>query len=249
MAGQPALRPVARLLALERRHAELDFAAIRERIVRGGADAWQVFVERYSGTIYTLALRLAPGGTEREEIAQAVYVSVLDRLVRDDCRLLREFREEARFETYLFAAIRNEVSRSRRRRALERGRIVQSDACEPDLARGRQGAGPAALAEGIGLDTAKVARLVGDCLARLEPRERLVLQLRFRDGLPYRRLAELFEWKDTNAAAYEVTRALRKLELLDRCRQRLGWGEPERETLRAVLRGWLDPEPARGRVP
>jgi RNA polymerase sigma-70 factor (ECF subfamily) len=239
-AGPAAARPVARLLALERRHAELDFAGIRERILRGEADAWSVFVERYSRTIYTLALRLGPGGAEREEVAQAVYLGVLDRLARGDCRLLREFREEARFETYLFAAIRNEVARSRRKRALERERTVQPGADEAAAPPGRGG-----VAERIGLDPARVARLLEDCLARLEPRERLVLQLRFRDGVTYRRLAELFEWKDTNAAVYEVTRILRKLELLDRCRRSLGWGEPERETLCSGLRGWLDAENAR----
>jgi hypothetical protein len=89
-----------------------------------------------------------------------------------------------------------------------------------------------------------VRELVARALAGLEPRERLVLRLRFRDGLPYRRLAELFGWKDTNAAAYEVCRIVRKLDLLGRCRTSLRWGEPERDVVLEQLGRWLEGEAA-----
>ena len=93
------------------------------------------------------------------------------------------------------------------------------------------------------MDCARVAELISKSLARLEPRERLLLHMRFREDLPYRRLAEVFEWKDTNAAAYEVGKTLHKLDLVNRCRNRFNWGEPEREVLLAALRRWLAIEP------
>ena len=58
----------------------------------------------------------------------------------------------------------------------------------------------------------------------------------------YRRLAELQGWKDTNAAAYEVKRVLRKLDLLGRCRSSLRWDEPERRTILRCLGQWFEAE-------
>jgi len=242
MTQEPTSRaaPVPRLLELERRHAGLAFRDIRARIVAGRDDGWRLFVERYSRTLYTVALSLA-APPEREEVAQQAYLSILERLARDDCRLLREFREDARFETYLFTAARNAVAQLRRERASRRSHETPHEASEtPHHAVAPAEAGPD-LIESIGLAPDKVADLLAESLSTLEPRERLVLRLRFREGLPYRRLARLFGWKDTNAAAYEVCRILRKLKLLERCRQRLRWGEPERELLLRGLKAWLGP--------
>ncbi len=224
--------PVSRLLDLEQRRAGLDFSDIRARLVRGEADGWRIFVERYSRTLYTMALSLA-AAPDREEIAQEAYMAILERFARDNCRVLRNFREEARFETYLFTAARNAVALLHRRGARDRARLA--DPIEPAVDRLKP-----SLAETIGLAPDRVAELLAESLSALEPRERLILRLRFRQGLPYRRLAQMFDWKDTNAAAYEICKILRKLRLLERCRSRLRWGEPEREILLRGLRGWLE---------
>ena len=115
--------PLARLLSLEQRHSHLTFREIRDRVVRGDPEGWRLFVERYSRLVYSIALRLA-GPEDREEIAQQVYLGLFERLSRDDCRLLREFRQDARFETYLFGAVRHEVIHLRKRRRQEQTRVV-----------------------------------------------------------------------------------------------------------------------------
>lgn len=237
--------PVARLLALEQRHADLEFAEIRDKILAGEPGAWRLFVERYSCLVYTVALRLAGARDEkdREDVAHEVYLGLFDRLARDRFHLLRDFRGECRFETYLFSAVRNELAELRRRRARERHRFLpyeEDGTAESAAAPAGARSDPTQLVESIGLDRKRVTELVARALAKLEPAERLVLHLRFQQGLPLRRLAELFQWKDTNAAAYELSKALRKLELLERCRSSLRWGEPEREEMRNCLKRWLE---------
>lgn len=232
--------PAEALLALEQRHADLDFDELRRSILAREPGAWRRFVERYSRFVYTVARRLS-GGQDDEENAQQVYAAVFERLCSDGFRLLREFRGESRFETYLFTAIRNAVVHQRRRATHQRGR---SEPYDETLQLERPGAGEEAdFSTSIGLDPQKVAGLLAESLARLEPREREVLQARFQGGLTQRRLAGAFRWKDTNAAAYEVCRILRKLDLLSRCRRTLRWGEPEHEVLRHQLRSWLEEAP------
>lgn len=230
--------PVAGLLRLEQRHARTGFRAVRRRILRGEPGAGRQLVERYSRTVYTIALKLAGPGQEREELAQQVYAAVLERLSRDEFRLVREFRGDARFETYLFGAVRNEMAELRRRASKERNRDVTW--VEESMEEHEAGRTP--FAESIDLDPDRVADLVRGLLEELDPRERTLLHLRFREGCSYRRLAELFHWKDTNAAAYEVKRTLRKLDLLGSCRTKLRWDEPERRTILRCLGRWLEAE-------
>ena len=139
--------------------------------------------------------------------------------------------------------MRHEVIHLRKRRRQEHARVVAFPSRGDEVSQETEDAESAGFADSIGLDSGRVAALISKSLARLEPRERLLLHLRFREGLPYRRLAEVFEWKDTNAAAYEVGKTLRKLDLVNRCRKRFNWGEPEREVLLAALRRWLAIEP------
>ena len=250
--GHPP-RPMPDLRTLEQSHAGIGFAEIHRRILEGNPEGWRLFVERYSATVYAFALRLAGNvaGVPVEETAQSVYLEVFERLARDGSRLLREFRGDARIETYLFCIVRNEISRQRRE-SETRSRGVEpydeDNGSYDDSSRGHGSSSSPTFAESIGLDPRRVAAVVSRALARLEPRERLVLRLRFREGLSYRGLAEVFGWKDTNASAYEVCKILRKLDLLERCRRSFRWGEPEREVLRRCLRDWLESEPQAGNL-
>jgi RNA polymerase sigma factor (sigma-70 family) len=249
--GHPS-RPMPALRSLEHRHAGIEFDEIQRRILDGNPEGWRLFVERYSATVYAFALRLAGkvAGLPPEETAQSVYLEVFERLADDDSRLLREFRGDARIETYLFCIVRNEISRQKRESETHRrraGPYLEDDSNE-DTSRRRGSLSLPTFAESIGLDPGRVAALVSGALARLQPRERLILRLRFREGLSYRGLAGLFGWKDTNASAYEVCKILRKLDLLEQCRRNFHWGEPEREVLRRCLRRWLEAGPQAGDV-
>ena len=239
--GSERTGPLGRLDSLAERHTRSSFPELRARILRGDPHAWRQFVERYSRTVYAFSLRLARGNRDREEIVQEAYLAVFENLLRNDFGVLRSFRGDAKFETYLFSAVRNEIGRLRRRAAAEDRRRRSDDERAPSDGPSQleRLAGDAGFAEAIGLEADRVAEIVRDQLERLDARERTILRVRFIDGLSYRELAERFDWKDTNAAAYEVCKALRKLGLLARCRETMRWGEPEREVLLECLRRWL----------
>jgi RNA polymerase sigma-70 factor (ECF subfamily) len=70
--------------------------------------AWQGFESRYRGLVVRFAMRQALQPTDAEDVAQAVFASLL--------RSMPAFRldpEKGRFRSYLFRVVRNEISRVR----------------------------------------------------------------------------------------------------------------------------------------
>lgn len=66
---------------------------------RGDAGAFEELVERTQRQVYTLAYRLVGDRHEAEDVAQEAYLRVF--------RSLRGFRQEARFETWLYRIVTN----------------------------------------------------------------------------------------------------------------------------------------------
>lgn len=66
---------------------------------RGDAGAFEELVEQTQRQVYTLAYRLVGDRHEAEDVAQEAYLRVF--------RSLRGFRQEARFETWLYRIVTN----------------------------------------------------------------------------------------------------------------------------------------------
>jgi RNA polymerase sigma-70 factor, ECF subfamily len=66
---------------------------------RGDAGAFEELVERTQRQVYSLAYRLVGDRHEAEDVAQEAYLRVF--------RSLRGFRQEARFETWLYRIVTN----------------------------------------------------------------------------------------------------------------------------------------------
>src|SRR5919106_7082963 len=75
---------------------------------RGDAGAFEELVERTQPHVYTLAYRLVGDRHEAEDVAQEAYLRVF--------RSLRGFRQEARFETWLYRIVTNAAFTHLRRR-------------------------------------------------------------------------------------------------------------------------------------
>jgi RNA polymerase sigma-70 factor (ECF subfamily) len=75
---------------------------------RGDAGAFEELVERTQRHVYTLAYRLVGDRHEAEDVAQEAYLRVF--------RSLRGFRQEARFETWLYRIVTNAAFTHLRRR-------------------------------------------------------------------------------------------------------------------------------------
>jgi RNA polymerase sigma factor (sigma-70 family) len=248
-AASSGLGPIRELEALEERHADRSFADLREKVVAGDDEAWRDLVEKYSRFVWTVALRLLAGSRgDREEQVQETYRRVFERLRRDDFRLLRGFRGRCRFSTYLYRMVQTARSDVQRREIRDREHAEPVDftdevnrkieAAMAETANGCDaGTGPAFAGEGRPspeLIRGEVERIA----AALDPRERILVKLRFRKGLKLRELATTLGYRDTNDAAYALRKALKRLG----AGALLGtdhWTEDEREMVREALRAAL----------
>lgn len=78
--------------------------------------AWQRFESRYRGLVVRFAMRQGLQATDAEDVAQAVFASLL--------RAMPAFRldpKKGRFRSYLFRVVRNEISRVRAKDARPTG--------------------------------------------------------------------------------------------------------------------------------
>ena len=219
-----------RLADLETRQQDLDFDALREKVLAGDTDGWTRFVEKYSRFVYTVTLRLLSGLPDREEAAAVIYTRTFERLTARNHRLLREFGGRCRFTTYLYRIVQSE-----RKEHFKKARLQESEALDErvgDPVDPQEAPAPA-------LQPERLAEAVRRALAGLAPRQRVLLLCRFRDGLKLREIADFFGLADTNAAAREVYAALEHLEPLKTLDDRERLGAAEREELRRALRDQL----------
>jgi RNA polymerase sigma factor (sigma-70 family) len=193
----------------------------------GDPDAWVRFVDGHGPLIAALARRLLArrtgqaGDADVDEIVSRVFLALL----RGERRLLRRYRPEFRLSTYLGVICRTEVGKHLRRR---RPASLEAAAGE----EGVEGpADPAAETPAAALERrerdAAIASL-RPALERLQPRDRLLLTLKFVDGLDYARIAEVLRVRRDSVG-----------QLLHRAKQRLALLVPE-------LRRWVDPSAGSG---
>lgn len=160
------------------------------RVAAGDADAFEPIVERYQRRLFGYFLSLVDDPAAAADLAQDTFLRAY--------RAAGRYRDEGRFEAWLFRIAANLV-RSDRRRAARRGPHVSLDAVSPGASESR-GAAPA-LRDG-GVDAAGAAPDVSawrsevrDALQRALPRVplpfRQAVLLRDLEGWSYREIAEM----------------------------------------------------------
>ena len=198
----------------------------------GDRDSWVRFVDSYGGLIASLARRMLQRRTGRacdadvDEVTSGVFLA----LVKGERRLLRRYRPEFRLSTYLGVICRTEVGKYLRRGGLKPKSLVPyAEGEEGDAGRGTEdpsAENPLAALERKERETAILG--VRAALERLAPRDRLLLSLRYIDGLDYVRIADVLRIHPESVG-----------QLLHRAKERLAREVPE-------LRRWVSaatPEP------
>jgi len=151
-----------------------------ERCLSGDPDAWRQLLEACSPTLKAfarIALRALGARAEEAEV-EDVCSAVLESLVARDFRVLRSFRWQCSFETWLRVLVRTAAVRSVRRKSVDPGDVP--------LQR------PAGLP--LELILSEEARsLVREEVDRLPARERKVLRMFFVDGKSYREVADALQ--------------------------------------------------------
>ena len=173
---------------------------------RGDRAAFEELVRRYDRVVLRLALSIV----RREEDARDIYQETFLRAYRS----LASFRQESRFETWLFRIVTNACLDHLRRGAAGPAGAAGAGLGEagpggdpiPDLADDRPDHDPERALQGK-----RIGVRISDALGRLAPRERLVFGLRHTQGLRLRAIAEILETSDETArnCLYRAHRELR----------------------------------------
>lgn len=168
---------------------------------QGKKAAWDAFVLQYSSLVYysikrTLVLHHADPGVDLvEDIHQEFFVSVL----RDGCKKLRQFRGDhgctlASWLRVVAARLTVDFLRKQGPPSVEVTDAVARDDPEPDAP----------------LINAEQERLLNEILQTLPPRDRILIDLSYRQGLPPDDIAGIL--KTTVGAVYtQKSRILEKL--------------------------------------
>ena len=154
----------------------MDERDLIERCISGNEDAWRELLETYDPSLRTLArtvLRSLGRPADDAEVEE-LRSGVLEMLLADGSRVLRSFRWQCSFETWLRVLARTVAVRSVRRKKIDPKDLPSPAAEAPPLER---------------ILSDERARAVRDALESLPDRERRVLTMFFIDGRPYQEIA------------------------------------------------------------
>jgi RNA polymerase sigma-70 factor, ECF subfamily len=169
-------------------------AALVDRYRAGDASAFDELVRRYQRPLYYLALRYVRVEADAKDLAQRTFVKVFG--------ALSGFRADSSFRTWIYRIAINLCLNHLRDRKREEIRGELGDALPA----------PGAGGERALLDRERGARL-RDAIAELPPKQRMVLELRVYDELPFREVAELVGCSENSAKVnfHHATRRLRAI--------------------------------------
>ncbi len=173
--------------------AERD-AALIARYRTGDRSAFDELVRRYQRPLYYLALRYVRVEADAKDVAQRALVKAYSALAG--------FRADSSFRTWLYRIAINLCLNHLRDRKREEMR--------PEV-------GEALAAPPSGGDRALIERergaLLRDAIAELPPKQRMVLELRVYDELPFREVAELAGCSE-NSAKVNFHHAVKRLRAI-----------------------------------
>lgn len=165
----------------------------------GDGQAWAQLVSAYSGRVFGLIYKQCKDRELAEEIAQEAFVKVVQKLTQHD-----GYREQGKFEPWLFRIAMNKLRDEMRRRGRQARPMDMSPAATAssnDAASGWASAESGVLAGGPSmpdapldqLDRAEQVGLLKQAIAALPEADQEVLHLRHTAGLSFAQIAEALD--------------------------------------------------------
>ena len=164
------------------------------RYLAGDQSAFEELVRRYQRPLYYLALRYVRVEADAKDLAQRTFVKVYG--------ALSGFRADASFRTWIYRIAINLCLNHLRDRRREETRAELGESV----------AAPASGGERALIEAERGARL-RDAIAELPPKQRMVLELRIYDELPFREVAELAGCSE-NSAKVNFHHAVKRLRTI-----------------------------------
>jgi len=168
-------------------------AALVARLRGGDRRAFDELVRRYQRPLYHLALRYLRNEADAADTTQRAFVRVFKSIGR--------FRGEASFRTWIYRIAINLALNHIRDHRRERATEISDDALTTDA---------------IGADrmaSAQDSMRLRAAIEHLPPKQRMVIELRVYDELPFREVGELCDCTE-NAAKVNFHHAMRRLRQL-----------------------------------
>jgi RNA polymerase sigma-70 factor (ECF subfamily) len=141
--------------------------------------------DRHKDRVFNTAYRVLGSHADAADLTQEVFLQIADRIAG--------FRGDASLTSWVYRVTVNLAIDYRRRRARRPARGLGGEGGEGDLdvAEGRPGTAPPPEDPGAAAARAEGDRRVRDALARLSPKLRAVVVLRYFENLSYEDLAEV----------------------------------------------------------
>jgi RNA polymerase sigma-70 factor (ECF subfamily) len=191
----------------------MDEHEIIQRCIAGHEKGWKEFLACYGGSIYgAICHVLRRFSIHEPEVAEDVFAQVIEKLLVNDCKALRNFQWKSKLTTWLISVARNKTYdylRDRKRKP----EISLSSLVDEDAHRIEE-----VLASALDLDHQMEVQLtVTEALSWLPTKARLILQLYYIEGMKEREIAELLNLS-VDAVSARKSRALQKLRKMVRKR-------------------------------
>jgi RNA polymerase sigma-70 factor (ECF subfamily) len=160
---------------------------------RGDQDAFRALFETHKDKVYSIALRYAGDPAAAMDISQDTFLKLMDRI--------GQFRGDSNFDSWLYRMVVNSCLDYRRRQKRWMPMVEEFF----DTFRAPQ---PSALQ---GLMRDEMQGQVQDVVAKLAPEHRIVVVLRYTEGLSYEEIAEILQCSKGTVAS-RLNRAHKVLE-------------------------------------
>jgi len=188
--------------------SETDELSLVRRAQEGDRSAFDTLIRLYDQNVLRLALQVVGSPEEARDLYQEAFLKVY--------RSIRYFRLEARFSTWLYRVVMNVcLDHLRRQKTRKEVPAPQSEEGEPEFLQTVPETRPQLDPERA-TRSKEISRRIQAALEQLNPRERMVFELKHYQGLKLRAIGEICKTSEQTAknCLFRATQKLR-MELGD----------------------------------
>jgi RNA polymerase sigma-70 factor (ECF subfamily) len=188
--------------------SEADELSLIRRAQEGDRSAFDALVRLYDKNVLRLALQVVGSPEEARDLYQEAFLKVY--------RSIGHFRSEAKFSTWLYRVVMNVcLDHLRRQKTRKEVPVPQSEEGEPEFLQTVPDERPTLNPERA-THSKEISQRIQSALERLNPRERMVFELKHYQGLRLRAIGEICKTSEQTVknCLFRATQKLR-LELGD----------------------------------
>jgi RNA polymerase sigma-70 factor (ECF subfamily) len=163
--------------------SEIDEISLIRRAQEGDRSAFDTLIRLYDQNVMRLALQVVGSPEEARDLYQEAFLRVY--------RSIRHFRSEAKFSTWLYRVVMNVcLDHLRRQNTRKEVAVPQPAEGEPEFFQNVPDERPTQDPERA-THSMEIGQRIQVALARLNPRERMVFELKHYQGLKLRAIGEI----------------------------------------------------------